>query len=125
MKQTNWLCRTIALDCRALACFRVCLGLFLLVDAACRLNMGGVAWYTSSDLDPAAAVHVSDTPHGALAHRILFYRGSAGLQWLLMGIHVALAAAFTLGVRMRLVSVLMWLSLVCLHGRYVSLRYEC
>ncbi|EGD76898.1 hypothetical protein PTSG_08243 [Salpingoeca rosetta] len=118
----RWLLAKVAapfqLDQRAVVLCRVILGTYALVDLFLRLCMsGGIHWYTGSDVDPAAAVAVEDTPHGAWIHKVLFYRGSVEFQTAVFTVHIAIAALFTLGWRPRVTSLLLWLATVCMHGR--------
>lgn len=114
----RWGWNPFAMDARAVGLLRIFLGLYALMDIGARLAMpGGLHWYTGSDWDPHAVVHVSQTPHGAPPHKVLFYRGPLWLQAALFGLHACIAVAYTAGWGTRWTAWLLWLATASMHGR--------
>ncbi|SDC56082.1 HTTM domain-containing protein [Natrinema hispanicum] len=101
-----------AIDTRALAVFRIALGLLLLTDLALR-SRDLEAFYTDAGVLPRAALF-SDYSNVYSLHAI------SGELWaiaLLFVVAAVFAAAVTIGYRTRLATVCSWLLLLSLHAR--------
>ncbi len=101
-----------AIDTRALAAFRIALGLLLLTDLALR-SRNLEAFYTDSGVLPRAALF-SDYSNVYSLHAL------SGETWsiaLLFVVAAVFAAAMTVGYRTRLATVCSWLLLLSLHAR--------
>eukprot|EP00958_Prasinococcus_capsulatus_P030351 scaffold8075_cov484-Prasinococcus_capsulatus_cf.AAC.1 len=105
--------QVFSMDSRALALFRIGVGLFVMYDV-CHRSSDSLYWYTSigPHMFPKA-----DTPHHSPVHQALFYRGSYAWQAALMVAQLLVAASFTLGIHARRMSVALWLLLTMEHGR--------
>ncbi|ELY98516.1 HTTM domain-containing protein [Natrialba chahannaoensis JCM 10990] len=104
--------RRFAIDRRALAAFRITLGLLLLVDLAMRARQLDL-FYTDAGVLPLAALF-SDYSSVYSLHAL---SGSAWVQGLLFLIAGLFAFALILGYRTRFVTIVSWLLLVSLHIR--------
>lgn len=113
--------RLFAIDTRALAAFRICLGLVLLVDTLHRCG-DLVAFYSDTGVLPRADLHalflLSDW-HWSL-HLLA---GSARGQAVFFGVAAIAAIAFTVGYRTRLATVVSWVLLASLHARNPLIVY--
>lgn len=119
MKFHEFSCRTTwpwGIDARALGLLRVLLGMLALADIHARLAMG-LEWYTSSDIEPSSAIHVTDTPHRSPLHEFLFFRGSARFQTAVFAVHIAIAVMYTLGCFTVVTAPALWLATVSMQGR--------
>lgn len=105
------------LDLRALALFRVLLGVILLVDLAARVGDIGV-FYTDSGVlsraDLLDRVATGATPWSVSLHMI---SGLPGVQLALFAAAAFCAFCLLIGHRTRLFTVLSWLLLLSLHNR--------
>lgn len=108
--------RWFEIDRRGLALFRILSGLYVLWDIYIRLAVGGLDWHTSP-CHPTCAFDPTDTPHHALLHRILFYRGCWSTQLVIFSLHITTAVLYTLGVHTSVTAPLLWLATVSLQGR--------
>lgn len=108
------LARRFGIDARALAAFRVALGLLLLADLVWR-SLDLVAFYTDAGVLPRAALRESFPGlYGLSLHTI---SGTAWVQAALFLIATGFAVALVLGYRTTLVTVVSWMLLVSLHAR--------
>ncbi len=119
-KIRGWLRRwpeRFGLDLRALALFRILLGVILLVDLAARAGDIGV-FYTDSGVLPRVdlldRVDTSATPWSVSLHMI---SGLPGVQLALFAVAAFCAFCLLIGHRTRLFTVLSWLLLLSLHNR--------
>ncbi|WP_254523180.1 HTTM domain-containing protein [Natrinema caseinilyticum] len=104
--------RRFAVDTRALAAFRIALGLLLLADLVGRSrNLG--AFYTDSGVLPRRALF-SDYSSAYSLHAV---SGEAWVIGLLFVVAAAFAVAMIVGYRTRVATVCSWLLLVSLHVR--------
>jgi len=104
--------RWFEIDLRALAAFRISLGLLLIADLAMRArNLG--AFYTDSGVLPREALFSDYTDVYSL-HAI---SGEAWAQAVLFCVAGAFALALVVGFRTRIATVVSWLLLVSLHIR--------
>lgn len=104
--------RRFEVDTRALATFRIALGLLLLVDLVSR-SRNIEAFYTDSGVLPRAALF-ADYSNVYSLHAV---SGEARAIWLLFVVAAVFAIALTVGYRTRLVTVCSWLLLASLHLR--------
>lgn len=105
---------TVACDLRALALFRITMGITLVVDLATR-SADLRAHYTDFGVLPRAALFEQYSMFGRLSLHNL-----AGHPWfeaLLIGVHMLFGALLVLGYRTRLMTGLCWLLLVSLQNR--------
>ncbi|SNZ05512.1 Vitamin K-dependent gamma-carboxylase [Natronoarchaeum philippinense] len=100
------------IDLRALAAFRVSLGLLILADLATRARNIG-AFYTDAGVLPRQALFSDYSPVYSL-HAI---SGAAWAQTLLFLVAGAFALALIVGYRTRVATVVSWLLLLSLHAR--------
>jgi len=112
----DWIARVIGqwfeIDLRALAAFRISLGLLLIADLALRArNLG--AFYTDSGVLPREALF-SDYTNVYSLHAL---SGEAWVQSVLFCLAGAFALAMTVGYRTRIATIASWLLLVSLHIR--------
>ena len=110
-----------AQDVRSLAALRILVGLYIVYDILSRLQHGRLSllWYTSSD---GAFLRPDDTPHGNVIHKLWFYRGSELFQVLCFGITMILAIAFLLGYRSDRLSGILWVAVVAMQNRSMSMH---
>ncbi|MDY6764979.1 MAG: HTTM domain-containing protein, partial [Halobacteria archaeon] len=103
-----------AIDTRALAAFRISLGLLLLADLLLR-SRDLVAFYTDSGVLPRQALQ----EHSSFLYSISLHTlsGDAWFQALLFVIAGVLALSLLFGYRTRTVTVASWVLLVSLHAR--------
>ncbi|WP_408959104.1 HTTM domain-containing protein [Natrinema sp. 74] len=104
--------RRFAVDMRALAAFRIALGLLLLADLALR-SRNLVAFYTDMGVLPRTALYSDYSPVYSL-HAV---SGEAWAIGLLFIVAAGFAVAMVVGYRTRLATVCSWLLLVSLHVR--------
>ncbi|MFC7237872.1 HTTM domain-containing protein [Saliphagus sp. GCM10025317] len=104
--------RRFEIDLRALAAFRIALGLLIILDLLNRAR-DFHAFHTDKGVLPLEALH-SDYGDVYSIHAI---SGDAWFQALLFGIAGAFALAMVLGYRTRLATIVSWLLLVSLHVR--------
>lgn len=107
------------LDVRALAAFRIFLGIYMLYDIYDRTSLGkyDLAWYTSLPED-RSYLAADDTPHKAPLHRLWFYRGSFELNIMSFAVSVLLALLFLLGFQCHAgVKTALWFVQVAQHSR--------
>src|SRR6056297_2882672 len=112
----DWFARLVGrwfeIDLRALAAFRISLGLLLIVDLVARSRSLG-AFYTDSGVLPREALF-SDYTNVYSLHAI---SGAAWAQTVLFCIAGAFALALVVGYRTRIATIVSWLLLVSLHAR--------
>lgn len=112
----DWFARLVGrwfeIDLRALAAFRISLGLLLIVDLVARSRSLG-AFYTDSGVLPREALF-SDYANVYSLHAI---SGAAWAQTVLFCIAGAFALALVVGYRTRIATIVSWLLLVSLHIR--------
>ena len=119
-KVRGWLRRwpeRFGLDLRALALFRILLGVILLVDLAARAGDIGVFYADSGVLprvDLLDRVDTGATPWSVSLHMI---SGLPGVQVALFAVAAFCAFCLLIGHRTRLFTVLSWLLLLSLHNR--------
>ncbi|SEV96515.1 HTTM domain-containing protein [Natrinema salifodinae] len=104
--------RRFAVDLRALAAFRIALGLLVLADLA-RRSRNLEAFYTDAGVLPRAALY-SDYSNGYSLHAVA---GDAWTVALLFVVAGGFALAMLVGYRTRLATACSWLLLVSLHVR--------
>ncbi len=104
--------RRFAVDTRALAAFRIALGLLLLADLALR-SRNLEAFYTDAGVLPRSALY---SDYGAV-YSLHAVSGEAWAIGLLFVVAAGFAAAMIVGYRTRLATVCSWLLLVSLHVR--------
>lgn len=105
--------RRFKIDTRALAAFRVSLGLILLSDLALR-SRNLRAFYTDYGVLPRTALLESADPLHLSLHVI---SGEARIQTLLFLIAAGFAVALTIGYRTSVATIGSWLLLLSLHNR--------
>ncbi len=106
----NW----VRIDLRALAVFRISLGIFMLCDLGVR------AWdlrmfYTDFGVMPRVPLIEKFSDDGLLSIHLM--SGTLWVQAVLFLIHAVLALLFTVGYRTRLVAVFCWMLLISLQDR--------
>jgi hypothetical protein len=114
---------TFLMDTRALASFRILLGLYLLYDIYARLSLGkyDLAWYTSIPAD-RSFLKPNDTPHKAPLHLFWFYRGSAAFQIAIYTLTAILSLCFCLGWKCHgILKTALWILQVAQHNRNMVL----
>ena len=104
--------RRVAIDRRALAAFRVALGMLVIADLALR-SRDLVAFYTDAGVLPRSALYADYGPIYTL-HAV---SGTARAQELLFVLAGAVALALVVGYRTRTATAVTWLLLVSLHVR--------
>ena len=108
------------LDLRSLALCRVLMSLWVLYELYSRVVVDTIAWYISEadhDRGLFPMIDPNETRHGLLFHKILFYRGSAELQYCLFAIHALVAIAYGAGFRIGLTGPLLWLFVTSVSAR--------
>ena len=106
--------RRLGVDARALAAFRVALGLLVVADLALR-SRDLVAFHTDAGVLPRAAL--VDGPANPLHLTLYLVSGDAWFVALLFATTAATALAMTVGYRTRAATVATWLLLVSLQNR--------
>ncbi|MDY6764810.1 MAG: HTTM domain-containing protein, partial [Halobacteria archaeon] len=104
------------IDTRALATFRIALGLLLLADLVSRAR-NLTAFYTDSGVYPREAFISNTNPLFLSLHII---SGEAWFQALLFLVAGVFAVALTIGYRTRIATVASWILLVSLHNRMLG-----
>ncbi|MBL9135205.1 MAG: HTTM domain-containing protein [Verrucomicrobiales bacterium] len=102
------------IDVRALAVFRMAMGLLLLVDLGIRSTDLGVMYTDGGMFSRAEICYRVMTPWNWSFH---FGGGSLGYQAILFGIAAVLAVALLVGFETRLATIGSWLMLLSLHHR--------
>ena len=103
----------LSIDIRALAAFRIGLGLLLLTDLVLRLRHLVVHYTDAGVLPRAALLELRETFRFSL-HMM---SGEAWFQAMLFGVAAVCAVALLLGVRTRAATIASWLLLASLHAR--------
>jgi hypothetical protein len=113
-----------ALDTRALASFRLLLGLYLLYDIYSRVSLGkyDIAWYTSIPAN-RSFLEPNDTPHKAPLHQFWFYRGTAAFQIAIFTLTAILSLCFCLGWKCHygILKTALWILQVAQQNRNMTL----
>ena len=110
----------IGVDRRALAAFRVALGLLVLADVALRAG-DAVAFYTDAGVLPRSLLFDAFPTVG----RVSLYALSGSVQWVvaLFALTALAAAALVVGYRSRLAALALFFLLLSLHARNLPVLY--
>jgi hypothetical protein len=114
---------TFLMDTRALASFRLLLGLYLLYDICSRVSLGkyDLAFYSSIPAD-RSFLEPNDTPHKAPLHQFWFYRGTVAFQIAIFTLTSILSLCFCLGWQCHgVLKTALWILQVAQHSRNMVL----
>lgn len=103
-----------ALDLRSLACYRIGLGVLVLLDLVLRLE-DITAFYTDQGIVPRSLLTIGLAYPSQWSFHLM--NGTATFQWLLFLVTAVAALMLACGCRTRLATVACWLMLVSLHSR--------
>lgn len=106
--------RSFSLDLRSLALARVLLGILLLFDLGTRLSMVTEHYGSQSTLPLTL---LSSTRNLSGQFSIFFLNDSLNVTLFLFGVGIVLVILFLIGLKTRVVTILLWLFIVSLHNR--------
>ena len=108
----SWLRGVCSVDVRAVALFRLCLGVVVCIDVLRRADT--LDFYT----DMGNPIQVpGDTQHRCVFHQIWFFKGTREVQALLLGMTFLCSASLAAGLWTPVASFLTWAGVTAIHGR--------